>query len=294
MTHTRLYAVVLRLAALRPGAVPANHGDQARAAFMHMIRAGDAPLAEQLHDTNIHKPYTISLLHGGRRARDGAQHFGTGDTADWRFTLLSEPTFEAVLRRYLLDRKLPHVRIGAIEFTVTDVFASGSHPDSGSLLVSELVERWQARLDDLPRDLELEFWSPTVFSLGQDKVTREYRYQSLPEPRTLMSSLRKRAEGLGLPQQDDSFDTWIGQTAQLIPLDLGIRRAVVEKRVMPGFVGRVRIQLGNDTQRRAYAHMLGDLAFWTGVGYQTTRGLGQVRRINRLTSTHISESSEVP
>jgi len=26
-------------------------------------------------------------------------------------------------------------------------------------------------------------------------------------------------------------------------------------------------------------HLLADLSFWTGVGYQTTRGLGQVRRV---------------
>jgi hypothetical protein len=110
----RLYAIVLRIAAIRRGAVPENHGDQARAALMKNIQHADSPLAQRLHNSNMHKPYTISLLNGGVQAR----HFGEGDHADWRFTLMAEPAFEALLRRYLLDRTLPHVRIGAVEFAI--------------------------------------------------------------------------------------------------------------------------------------------------------------------------------
>lgn len=88
--HQRLYAVVLRLAVLQRGAVPRDHGDQVRDAFLNTIRMGDETLAQQLHDANIH---------------------------------------------------LPHIRIGAVHFMVTDVFASGSHPESGSVSASELVER---------------------------------------------------------------------------------------------------------------------------------------------------------
>src|SRR5579859_4734228 len=108
MDNLRLYAIVFRLAAIRPGAVPADHGDQARAALFELIRHGDLPLAQRLHDQNIQKPYTIDLLQGGRRGKDNTIHFGEGDYAYWRFTLMQEPAFEALLRRYLLSRALPH------------------------------------------------------------------------------------------------------------------------------------------------------------------------------------------
>jgi len=110
MIEARLYAIVLRLTAVRRGAVPAEHGDQARAAMFDLLRRGNLALASQLHNENAHKPYTISLLEGGKRGADRALHFGEGDQAEWRFTLLSEPAFESVLRRYILDRNLPHVR----------------------------------------------------------------------------------------------------------------------------------------------------------------------------------------
>src|SRR5437764_87842 len=118
MTDLRLYAIVLRMVALHPGAVPADHGDQARAALLNLIRTGDQALSQTLHDDNTHKPYTISLLNGGKRGRDRALNFNTGDSADWRFTLLCEPAFEALLRRYILSRELPHARIGAVEFQI--------------------------------------------------------------------------------------------------------------------------------------------------------------------------------
>ncbi len=53
MDNLRLYAIVFRLAAIRPGAVPADHGDQARAALFELIRHGDLPLAQRLHDQNM-------------------------------------------------------------------------------------------------------------------------------------------------------------------------------------------------------------------------------------------------
>jgi CRISPR-associated endoribonuclease Cas6 len=279
--NTRLYAIVLRLAAMRPGAIPADHGDQARATLLNLIQRGDSPLAQKLHDENAHKPYTISLLQGGRRGADRAQHFGEGDAAEWRFTLLCEPAFEAVLRRYLLDRALPHVRVGAVQFAVSDVFASGaSHPDSGHISVSELTARWTQPPDTLPRRFTLDFRSPTAFSFGYDRARQQYRYQAMPEPGALFSSLRKRWAALGGAEPGDNFDEWVRATVRCEPLDLRIRPIHIERRSVTAFSGQVRFWHQGDTRWLSFLHLLADLTFWTGAGYQPTRGLGQVRRID--------------
>ncbi|GAB4308487.1 MAG: hypothetical protein Kow00117_01750 [Phototrophicales bacterium] len=40
------------------------------------------------------------------------------------------------------------------------------------------------------------------------------------------------------------------------------------------------MSLNRDLRWLPYLHLLVDLSFWTGVGYQTTRGMGQVRKVN--------------
>lgn len=282
MTDLQLYAIVLRLAALRRGAVPADHGDQARAALMQIIRQGDALLAQQMHDENAHKPYTISLLQGSKRGADGALHFGEGDSADWRFTLLCDPAYEALLRRYLLSRALPHIRIGVVEFAIVDAFASGrSHPDSGYVSLTGLTERWNRPPETLATHVTLDFRSPTAFSFGRDEATGRYRYQSLPNARTLFSAARKRWASMGGAEPGDEFDQWVAEHVDVEPLsDLKTHRVIVERRPVVGFVGCVRFQVRGDLRWLPLLHLLADLMFWTGAGYQTTRGMGQVRRID--------------
>ncbi len=280
MIEARLYAIVLRLAAVRRGAVPAEHGDQARAALFDLLRRGSLDFATQLHDENAHKPYTISLLQGGKRGADRAHHFGEGDQADWRFTLLSEPTFESVLRRYILDCNLPHVRIGAVEFAITDAFASnGSHPLSGHTSIHALQDRWNCTPEPLSPTITLDFLTPTTFSLGRDKATGEYRYSTLPLPRLLFSALRKRWIGLGGSAPNDEFDAWVEATFSLEPIRLEMLPTFVERRTVPAFIGRARFVHRGDPRWLGVTHLLADFAFWAGVGYQTTRGLGQVQRV---------------
>ncbi|HLY27750.1 MAG TPA: CRISPR system precrRNA processing endoribonuclease RAMP protein Cas6 [Aggregatilineales bacterium] len=279
MDSLRLYAIIFRLTAIRPGAIPADHGDQARAALFDLVRRGDLPLAEKLHDQNIQKPYTISLLDGGKRDRSDALHFGEGDSAYWRFTLLQEAAFEALLRRYLLNRSLPHVRIGHIEFAISDAFASGAgHPESGHTSVAELQSRWDCTPESLATQLELTFRSPTVFSLGTDRETGERRWHSMPDAPMLFSTLRKKWLSLGGAAPGDEFDQWTRQFVEAEPLHLETRTVVVERRPVNGFLGRTRFRVRGDRRWLPLLHLLADLTFWTGAGYQTTRGMGRVQR----------------
>jgi CRISPR-associated endoribonuclease Cas6 len=283
MTEKRLYAIVLRLAALRHGAIPANHGDQVRGALLHLIRKGDSQLAQQLHDENSSKPYAISLIDGGKRGKDGALHFADGDRAEWRFSLIMQLAFEALLLKSLLNNQLPHVRIGAIDFAITDVFVSRtSHKDSGYISVSELGKGWQRPEEQLPRRIVLDFQSPTAFSLGQDKVTKEYRFRTSPDARTLFSSLRKRwVKDFGGADAGDEFDDWVSKTIEQEIIQMQSYKVRVENRTVTGFTGQIAYQhYGTDTRWLSYLCLLADLTFWIGVGYQTTRGMGQVRRVD--------------
>jgi len=277
---TPLYAIVLRLAALKPGAVPANHHDYARGALLNLIRAGDPRLAAELHDRNSAKSYTVALLEGETRGRNNALHFGEGHEAYWRFTLIGEPAFDALLRRYLLNHRAPHVRLGAVTFAITDAFVSGSrHPDCGYATLAGLQAKWLVTPDLLPATITLDFTSPTAFNLGR-QPDGSYRFHVLPTPRHVFSALRKRWDRLGGPAPGDDFDIWVEQTVMVDMLD--IRTETVRLRggrQVNGFTGRVTYRLADRSEWAGYVHLLADLAFWVGIGYQTTAGMGQVRRV---------------
>ena|SRR5579871_1573415 len=280
VNNLRLFAIVFRLAAIRPGTIPADHGDQARAALFELIRHGDLPLASRLHDQNIQKPYTIDLLQGGKRGKDSAIHFSEGDYADWRFTVMQEPAFEALLRRYLLSQALPYVRVGAVKFAVTDAFTSGaSHPASGHVSITELQARWDCVPESLPERFALDFQSPTVFSLGTEPGSRERRWCAMPSAPILFSSLRKKWAFLGGAEPGDEFDQWVRECVEVEPHNLYSRTLMVERRPITGFLGRVSFRVRGDKRWLPLLHLLTDLTFWTGVGYQTTRGMGQVQRV---------------
>lgn len=274
----RLYAVVLKMAALRRGAVPADHGKQALSALYALLQLGDEALAESLHDANIRKPFTVSLINGGKVDREGAQHFGEGDSAQWRFTLLRDPAFEALIQRYVQDHNLPHVRIGALEFAITDAFVSGAHPDSGHVSLEQFADRYSHPPESCSKVVQLEFLTPTAFNLGTDSITRRRRLRMTPDPRTLFSAQRKRWAALGGADPGDVFDQWVDETIEAEPLSLRWATVKVEKASVRGFTGTVRFRhWGAHTRWLPFLHLLADLTFYTGVGYQTTRGMGQVR-----------------
>lgn len=274
----RLYAVVLRLAAQRPGAIPADHGKLALSALYDLLRLGDQELAQELHDNNQHKPFTVSLLNGGKTDREGARHFGAGDGAEWRFTLLRDPAFETLLRRYAGIPNLPHIRIGTVSFQITDAFISGSHPDSGCVSLDHLIDRYNQPPEAYAKTILLDFLTPTAFALGTDAETRHRRLRTLPDPRTLFSALRKRWAGLGGPHPGDAFDEWVQINIEAEPLRLSWQSVQLERVRFRGFIGQIRfVHWGADARWLPFLHLLAELSFYTGAGYQTTRGMGRVR-----------------
>lgn len=277
---TPLYAIVLRLAALRPGAIPADHRSYARGALFELLRAGDPQLAAELHDGNSAKSYTVALLEGETRGRNGALHFGEGHEAYWRFTLMGEPAFDALIRRYLLNHHAPHVRFGAVSFAITDAFVSGGgHPGCGYATLADLQAKWLHSPAPLPDTVTLDFASPTALSMGQQPDGTR-KFHALPTPRHVFSALRKRLDKLGGPVPGDDFDVWVEQTVLIDKLDIHTETVRLKGgRHVNGFTGPVTYRLTDLSEWAGFVRLLADLAFWTGVGYQTTTGMGQVRRV---------------
>ena len=169
-------------------------------------------------------------------------HFGEGD----RILALHpavEPAFEAVLRRYILSRELPHLRIGALSSGSPDAFASSrSHIDSGRPRNGACRTLEQAA-GNAAAQFSLDFLTPTAFNLGYDHDSDESGARSIaPTPTLLFGTLRREWHQARWRRAGDEFDAWVRQAnVEIEQAGHSHRAAGVEGHPVTGFVGRVRV-----------------------------------------------------
>ncbi|GAJ09513.1 unnamed protein product, partial [marine sediment metagenome] len=72
-----LYSVVVKLRAQVDATISPTRGYHAYALFLEMLRRGNEPVAQKLHDLEGPKPFTVSPLQG----KFHRQHSGLGITA---------------------------------------------------------------------------------------------------------------------------------------------------------------------------------------------------------------------
>jgi CRISPR-associated endoribonuclease Cas6 len=280
--ETTLYSTVVRLVAVQNGTLPATQGRLAHAAFFDIIRSVDPALADTLHAGHQRKPFTVSPLYGLKKAQGGRVALRQGRGAWLRFTLLGGELFAAFTRRFLVGEARPAIRIGEIDFAVTEVLTMpGSHPWAGYTTLDALQERWESeRLGSAAQSVTLQFASPTVFSRGTRDGLGKWM-EPFPTPVLLFGSLAA---------------AWNRVSPQ--PLDKAAVRAYAEETVVVGLyrmaskmmqywgqpqigaVGTVTFLLRGrrDHEMIRALNTLADFAFYSGVGYKTTMGMGQVRR----------------
>jgi CRISPR-associated endoribonuclease Cas6 len=121
---------------------------------------------------------------------------------------------------------------------------------------------------DPGEELELRFLSPTGFK-------RQGKQYLLPEPKLVFGSLLRKWKAWVDPTVEDLEDLYprvgIGSyelKTQAVRLEQG--------GVWRGFVGSLRYDLrGLEEWERRVLGLLGRFAFYVGVGYKTTQGMGQ-------------------
>ena len=274
-----LHALVLKLTAQNQGTLHSTVGELAHAAFYAAIQAADAELAQRLHDAPSRKGFALSPLYGyWQSPADQRFHINPGQPGWLRVSLLDDELF-GTLMRHLMTLRQPTIRIGEVHLAIGEVLGTpGSHPWVGYTTVEQL-----RALEETPRRWSLEFASPTAIRWGQaDDGTR--RVELFPQPRPAIASLRSRWDRLAGEQWGKEFEEWVERN-----IVVGrVRRWQTEpirykKNTYVGGVGELDYHLldkSNSTSSRtniAHFNRLLHLAFYAGIGYKTTHGLGQVR-----------------
>jgi CRISPR-associated endoribonuclease Cas6 len=281
VTSPNLHALVIRLMAGRSGDLRATQGHLAHAAFLSILNQADPDTARAIHDYPKRKPFTLSPLGGFGRGRDGRLSITAGQEGWLRVTLLDPHLFQTFIR-YFLDGGKPVIQLQRMPFQASEILNNpASHPLAGYDSLAGLADRWQTVNVAQDCDISLVFSSPTAFS---QRGGRFRQMRVLPDPELLFGELARYWDAL---TGDNSRDNVIAYTREAVVISrhkLETHMYAFRNSKQVGFTGSVVYTLldKSDLTQIGRLNQLADLAFYTGVGYKTTMGMGQVMRNNSL------------
>ncbi len=274
-----LYSIVLTLTPTRAATVRATMGHQVHAAFLQTVREADAALAEVLHMPDLPvRPFTVSPLMDTPRAREGRLYLSPEETYWLRFTVLYPPIFEQFMARFLRGEGRPLIRLGDALLLIREILTTPEgHPWAGYSSWGQLAAEAQPE-----REIALDFVTPTAFSFGQQDWGK--KIVALPAPELVFDSLARAWNMLAPPPvqvERDALKTYLEAHVVVKRLEnINTQMLAFSRAPQVGFVGRVTYGLmGDNDIARTQLSMLADFAFYSGVGYKTTMGMGQCRRI---------------
>jgi len=253
-----LTSLVLFVRAEQAARLPANLGRAAQALLLRLIQAQDAALSARLHDEDGPRPYTASNLVLGRRINGSL----TEEVSACLVRLAEHPP-------RVLDMDGCSLRV------VAATLDAAVHPWAGQSDYQTLATQHLLAGAHAPAArIALEFASPTAFRSSG-------RYVPLPLPELVFGSLLERWQAfapLALSPEVRRF------AAEAVV----VSRYLLRTRSLPakegglhiGFIGQVSFSaLNRDRYWLSVLNLLASYAFFSGVGYGTAAGLGQVRRV---------------
>lgn len=269
---SELTALVLTVQVEEPTSAPAHLGRAVYAWLMRQIEAHDAALAHQIHDSDGPKPFTCSGLIGGRR-QDRASRLYQPDHPAWlRLTGLT-PAISAHLER--LNAAPPaSIDLDGHFFPVTTVtLDEEEHQWAGQADYQTLAAPYLLAKEEPAYRVPLRFASPTTFRSGGLS-------HPMPQPDFVFGSLLNRWNAFSPVQLPAEVRRFAAECVALSRYRLRTRAVPFKAGVVQmGCVGRARYAVvRRDKYWASLLNLLAVFSFYSGVGYQTTVGLGQTRR----------------
>lgn len=309
---SKLYALLLKLRPIEAGTLMPFSGELVHGAFLQWLQNAAPDVATWLHDGNKRRLFTCSSLQFPLPAQRLYEvqranvhlPLDAEKTYDVRITLLLGdllPLFHEALTHFNKVKeeaqKLRFMQIGKQQFTLEEAIADNEESSSWTGFTSfpRIIEQAHAlKLAKVER-LTMEFASLTTFKRSNQK-SQVYggHYALLPLPQYVFPGLARRWQELAPPEfagvvQMERIAQYIENEGVVISdYSLKPHQLHFTTHVQPGFVGRCTYDLrGPDEAVREEAELtvrqqlwlLGQLAFYCGVGYKTAMGMGQVRPI---------------
>jgi CRISPR-associated endoribonuclease Cas6 len=199
--------------------------------------------------------------------REGRLHIGADGRVEFRLGLLADEIIERTLAAFgALVMNGTSVRLGSTNARVEGIaFQPGTHPLVRSTTYPLLVQKTSQE-----GRVTLQFVSPTSFRAGDVQDV-------LPRPERVFGSLFEAWQTFA----PAPFDPALAEVFALIRVSAyELRTELIHfaRYKVIGFKGRVTYTYPPevDTPTRQALNALADFAFFAGIGYKTTMGMGQV------------------
>jgi CRISPR-associated endoribonuclease Cas6 len=307
---TKLFAFVLKLRPIQEGTLMPFTGELVHAAWLDWLRSVAPDVGAWLHEGNKRRLFTCSSLQFPLAQEKMLEverrnvHWPVTPEKTYavRITLLLGelfPLFYKALTDFHLarvsGRKPPFMRIVKQTFLLEEVILENNDAAgwTGFTSFADLVQAAKAQKPG--ESMKLEFASLTTINRGGGKKrTGDVHYARLPLPQYVFPQLAKRWQELAPPElagmvQRESIQQYI-QDEDIFIIDYDLKPHMVKFTThwQPGFIGTCHYHLrGPDepatekaplTLRQQIA-LLGQWAFYCGVGYKTAMGMGQARTL---------------
>jgi len=243
---------------IKPNGVELRVASYAHAAIMNLITSADSKQGKGLHDRQRNKHITLSLP----RASHGAVFL--------RLTFFGDDSLDLAETTASVLSHAGALRLGQNEWPVRSIKTCNS-PWAAVATWQDIVAPSGAKR------VSFHFDTPTAFT---KKDARGGRIMSLlPDPATLFSGLAWKWLSVGGEPLPDRFSEYISSGGYVVSsLQLRTVTARLPDRTQIGFLGSVSYTCRHSDQACISAiNRLARLAFFTGVGYQVSRGMGSVR-----------------
>lgn len=196
-----------------------------------------------------------------------------------RFTGLTETVSQAL--QQMAENCPATIELDNHNLTVTQAtFNSTEHPWAGSISYQDLAATYLLGQQKRPApQVTLEFASPTTFR-------SQGKFSPLPQPAFVFGSLLNRWHAFAPITLSPEFSRYAENMLALNRFQLrSVAWPTKGGGQVIGFSGQASFRaLNKDPYRLSLLHLLSDFAFYSGVGYQTTAGLGQCRAMPRQNS----------
>ncbi len=314
----RLYAFLLRLRPVQSGTLMAFSGELVHGAFLRWLRETAPDVSAWLHDGNKRRLFTCSSLQFELppqrmllAERDNVHlPLDPQKTYFIRVTLLLGELFpllhEALMNYYPNPQQgTQHfLQLGKQRFTLEEVILTPKHPSGqcGFTSLTTLIEQVRTMRSKALQQLTLEFSSLTTFSRTSIRTGYGTHHALLPLPSYVFPNLARRWEEAAPPElvalvQRQAIEDYAQQDGVIISdYDLQPHSVHFTTHIQTGFLGRCTYALREHSSSpsqvpneegeqepslslRQQLWLLAHLAFYSGIGYKTSMGMGRARII---------------